>query len=102
MEWLRNVKLENPLVHQVYAEHLSRVVEETERVRQMDLLLEEVSKQEPYREAVGWLRCFHAIDTVTAMSVVSELYGIERFGSESCQEKCVCGESRGLKHRGTL
>ena len=34
-----------------------------------------------YREAVGLLRCFRGVDTVTAMTVLAELGDITRFGS---------------------
>ena len=34
-----------------------------------------------YREAVGLLRCFRGVDTVTAMTVLAELGDVTRFGS---------------------
>jgi hypothetical protein len=46
---------------------------------QRQLRQEGVNCQEPYRERVGWLRCFQGIDTITAMSVLAELHGFERF-----------------------
>jgi len=50
-----------------------------ERVETLEQELSRIAQTEPYREAVGWLRCFRGIDTVTAVTVVSELYGFERF-----------------------
>jgi hypothetical protein len=41
--------------------------------------LVELAGQEPYRERVGWLRCFRGIDTITAISLLAELHGFERF-----------------------
>jgi hypothetical protein len=45
----------------------------------LDRVLTAVSQQAPWREPVGWLRCFHGIETITALGLVSELYQIERF-----------------------
>ncbi len=37
------------------------------------------SWEEPYRERVGWLRCFRGIDPVTAITLLAELHGFQRF-----------------------
>ena len=44
-----------------------------ERLRSLDTQLAGLAEQEPYREPVGWLRCFRGIDTVTAIALVAEL-----------------------------
>ena len=33
----------------------------------------------PYRAAVGWLRCFRGIDTLTAITILAELHDVRRF-----------------------
>ena len=50
-------------------------------MRQLELKLAEFGGQGPYREPVGWLRCFRGIDTVTAVSLVAELHDFRRFRS---------------------
>jgi len=40
-----------------------------------------MATEAPYAKPVGWLRCFRGIDTLTAMTIVTELYSIERFSS---------------------
>ena len=59
--------------------------------------------QEPYREPVGWLRCFRGIDTLTAMLILAELHDFRRFGSARALMAflgLVPGEdSSGEKHR---
>jgi hypothetical protein len=37
------------------------------RLRELDSRLAEIAQREPYREPVGWLRCFRGIDTLAAM-----------------------------------
>ena len=44
-------------------------------------LLESLAERAPYREPVGWLRCFRGIDTLTAMTLVAELHDFMRFDS---------------------
>ena len=41
--------------------------------------LTEIAQTEPYREPVGWLRCFRGIDTLTAMLILAELHDFRRF-----------------------
>ena len=36
---------------------------------------------EPYASPVAWLRCFHGINTETAMTLVTELHEFRRFRS---------------------
>jgi hypothetical protein len=51
------------------------------RLLALDTRLAELAEPAPYREPVGWLRCFRGIDTLTAMLILAELHGFRRFGS---------------------
>ena len=51
------------------------------RLLELDARLAELAEQVPYREPVGWLRCFRGIDTLTAMLILAELHDFRRFGS---------------------
>src|SRR5688572_16325912 len=51
------------------------------RLVELDARLAELAEQAPYREPVGWLRCFRGIDTLTAMLILAELHDFRRFGS---------------------
>ena len=51
------------------------------RLLELDARLAELAEQAPYREPVGWLRCFRGIDTLTAMLILAELHDFRRFGS---------------------
>lgn len=50
-----------------------------DRIRSLDERMVEYSSKEPYVEPVGWLRCFRGIDTVTAMTIITELHDFRRF-----------------------
>jgi transposase len=73
------------------------------RLRELGARLADIAQQEPYREAVGWLRCFRGIDTLTAILILAELHDFRRFGSARALMAylgLVPGEdSTGDKHR---
>ena len=80
-QWLRGLRFEY-LADQVVFDDLLVAIEVLEaRVAGLNAKLEEVAQSEPWREPVGWLRCFKGIDTVLALTIVAELHGIERFSS---------------------
>lgn len=79
-------------------------IDQTEaRLAELDARLAEVAETEPYREPVGWLRCFRGIDTLTAMLILAELHDFRRFASAPALMAylgLVPGEhSSGEKHR---
>src|SRR5918993_5678032 len=73
------------------------------RLLELDARLAEMAEREPYREPVGWLRCFRGIDTLTAMLILAELHDVRRFASAPALMAylgLVPGEdSSGDKHR---
>jgi transposase len=79
--WLRGLRFEDLSEQAVFDDYLLAIEQVEERVKGLDEKIEAVAQKEPYREPVAWLRCFRGIDTVTAMTIVSELYGFQRFQS---------------------
>ena len=73
------------------------------RLGELDAQLAVVASTEPYREPVGWLRCFRGIDTLTAMLPLAELRDVQRFptpGALMAYLGRVPGEhSSGDRHR---
>ena len=49
------------------------------RLMALDATLTAIAQADPFREPVGWLRCFRGIDTLTAMLVLAELHDFRRF-----------------------
>lgn len=80
MAWMRGVSLEQVWDREVLASYLSELHLREERLAELTRAVEAAARTEPYREAVGWLECFQGIKTVTAMTILSELHGFERFG----------------------
>ena len=79
--WLRSLRFEAEADRMVFADYLQVVELALERVKRLTAALEQAAACEPYATPVGWLRCFRGVDTVTALTVVAELHGVERFAS---------------------
>jgi transposase len=79
--WLRSLSFEHHSLEVVFADYLLAIEHLEERRLALEQQLEAVSQQDPYREPVGWLRCFRGIDTVSALTVVAELHDFRRFDS---------------------
>jgi transposase len=79
LNWLRQLEFEYEADQWVFDAYLLEVEHCTERLKALDEKIELASKQGLYAEAVGWLRCFHGIDTLTAMVILSEIHDFRRF-----------------------
>ena len=79
--WLRSRVFDYPSAQAVFDDYVRAVEQIEERITGLDEKLEVASRCEPYAQAVGRLRCFRGIDTVTAVTIVAELHGFERFES---------------------
>ena len=79
--WLRTLRFELEVERLVFEDAVVAVEGAEERVKRLTAAVEEISQQEPYRVPVGRLRCVRGIDTVTAMTLLTELHGFGRFHS---------------------
>jgi transposase len=79
--WLRSLRFEHDADRVVFDDYLLAIEQLEERLRSLEQRIEQVSQQAPYAEAVGALRCFRGIDTLTAMGIVAELHDFVRFDS---------------------
>ena len=80
-QWLRGLSFEHAADQAVFGDYLLAIENLEERRRTLDSRLEEAAQRDPYREPVGWLRCFRGIDTGTAITLVAELHDFRRFRS---------------------
>ena len=72
-------RLEHPADQAIFEAYCIALDQTTERVRLIELAMTDWAVKEPYATPVSWLRCFHGIDTVTAMTLVTELHDFRRF-----------------------
>lgn len=79
--WLEELRFDDPVSQATFDSYQLAVRQLEERQHQLDLQLAEFGGRDPYREPVGWLRCFKGIDTVTAVCLIAELHDFRRFRS---------------------
>jgi transposase len=80
-KWLRALRFEDAADQAVFDDYLLAVEQLEERLQRLDEHLAQVAEQPRHKVLVGRLRCFHGIDTLTAMTFVAELYAFGRFSS---------------------
>jgi transposase len=79
--WLRSLRFEQQADQVVFDNYLQAIAQVEERMRVLEQHIESVSQLPAYAQAVGALRCFRGIDTLTAMGLVAELHDFMRFDS---------------------
>ncbi len=79
--WIDTLAWAHEAERAVVADYLLAIDQLEARLTELDARLTELSQADPYREPVGWLRCFRGIDTLTAMLILAELHDFRRFGS---------------------
>jgi transposase len=102
-QWIDNLASTHAAERAVVDDDLLAIDHTEARLGELDARLAEIAETEPYREPVGWLRCFRGIDTLTAMLILAELHDFRRFASAPALMAylgLVPGEdSSGEKHR---
>ena len=79
--WLLTLRFEHPAAQATFDDYLRALEGVEERLRTLEQELAACAASDDYREAVGLLRCFRGVDTVTALTVLAELGDVTRFGS---------------------
>jgi transposase len=102
-QWVDGLVWTHAAERAVVDDYLLAIDHTEARLLELDARLAEMAEREPYREPVGWLRCFRGIDTLTAMLILAELHDFRRFASAPALMAylgLVPGEhSTGEKHR---
>jgi transposase len=102
-QWIDSLEWTQPAERVVVADYLLAIDHLEARLIEFDARLTELAQTEPYREPVGWLRCFRGVDTLTAILILAELHDFRRFHTPRALMAylgLVPGEdSSGEKHR---
>jgi transposase len=77
--WLRGLRLDHAADQGTFDAYCLALDQAQERLRILEAQLAEWSQVQPYATPVAWLRCFHGIETTTAMTLVTELHDFRRF-----------------------
>lgn len=81
LRWLRSLEFEQPLLRDVFDNYFTEMQHCLQRLASLDKEVEKLAESEFYREVVGLLRCFHGIDTLTAITIITEIFDFGRFSS---------------------
>jgi transposase len=79
--WLEAIQFEEPLLQEVFDCYFTEMRHCLQRVKTLDNELEKLAQSEDYKEVVGILCCFYGIKTLTAMSIIAEIFDFGRFAS---------------------
>jgi transposase len=79
--WMRALVWDHEADRVVFEDYLLALEQAESRLLNLEKELEAAAQTEPYRFGVGVLGCYRGVATVTAMTILTELHGIERFTS---------------------
>jgi len=77
--WLRSQRFALPALARTLAEYRFTVEQLLARAAELEREIAALAETAPYRESVGWLRCFRGIDTLGAMGLLTEIGTFHRF-----------------------
>lgn len=80
-EWVRAQTFDNVFDQAVLDDYRFAIEHVEQRLAVIEDQIEKAAQTPLYRKHVAWLRCFRGIDTVTALTIVAELHGVDRFAS---------------------
>ena len=79
--WLRGLDFEWPLLRDVFDSYFTEMQHCLQRLDSLDKDVVKLAQSDSYKEGVGFLRCFHGIDTLTAIMIITEIFEFGRFSS---------------------
>jgi transposase len=79
--WMRSLEFDEPYLREVFDNYFTELQHCMQRLASLDKAVEALAQKAPYKEIVGLLRCFHGIDTLTAVTFVTELFEFGRFAN---------------------
>lgn len=80
-QWLGTVKFDNSILQEAYENYLVELGHCVARLEELDKRIEQVASSKEYAEVIGLMRCFYGIDTITAFSIITEVFEFGRFAS---------------------
>jgi transposase len=79
--WLRGLEWTPPMLSKVFEGYFDEMTYCHRRLESLDQQVEMLANQPEYQAIVGALRCFHGIDTLTAITLVTEIFDYGRFAT---------------------
>jgi len=80
-QWLQSLSFDVPGLRTVFEEYSGEIEHRVQRLASLDKQLGQLAQSEPYRAAVQALRCLRGIETLTAITLLTEIFEFGRFDS---------------------
>lgn len=77
--WIRGQRFDLPALQRAFEASLFALEHALARLAELDKEVAALAATAPYRDPVGWLRCFRGIDTLSAMILRVEVVDFQRF-----------------------
>jgi transposase len=77
--WIRAQRFDLAPLQRTFDASLLALEQALAHQAELDQEIATLAEQPPYREPVGWLRCFRGIDTLSAMILLAEIVDFQRF-----------------------
>ena len=81
MRWLRSLAFDHDRLRSVFDHYMHELEHATQRRDMLDQDVEALAQSPAYQPIVGTLRCFRGIDTLTAITLITEIFEFGRFDS---------------------
>ena len=79
IQWIKSLEFDQPLLAEVFDCYFTEMNHCLQRLQSLDKELEKIAQTLPYKEMVGIIRCLHGIDTLTAITIITEIFEFGRF-----------------------
>jgi len=80
-QWLESLMFEQALLKEVFDQYVTELEHSDQRLACLDKLVAQLAQSTTYRPIVELLCCFRGINTLTAITLVTELFEFGRFES---------------------
>ena len=81
IDWLGRLELDDLLLRDVFNNYLTEMEHCVQRLHSLEQDVEKLAQDDPFKEIVGLLRCFRGINTLTAMTMLTEIFEFGRFST---------------------
>ena len=78
---MRLLKFEDPWLCETFDSYYTEMQHCLQRLDSLDKRVKELAESELYKEVVELLKCFHGISTLTAISIITEIFDFGRFSN---------------------
>lgn len=79
LKWLKDLKFNDPVEQEILNEYLSSLTFLSDKIKSMDVRIEELASEKQYCENVKKLRCIKGIETNVALTLLAEIGDFNRF-----------------------